>query len=1006
MRFRLLVKCTVWLVLFFSASIVYSQQLSSVTTDFTAACASSSFNSFSITFKWAPPMPNAGNQYIIELSDASGSFDNPTTLKTITGQNASIEITTTVQLPTTVHGEGYKIRVSSTNPSTSVVSDAFPAYYLNVTTPMVLNGGVSALSLCPGFSQTISVDKQSEVAYKWYRDGTLIPGETGYSLEVSQAGVYYAVVDYGTFCTTSSNSRSNNVTVSVLSSVGLSISGTPADGYICLGDAYTMNANVSNASYTYTWYKNGTQVASGTGLNSYTTSNDSSAAGSYYLEVSSGGTCSERSNTIDVNFQDSFTASISSSDGSTVVIPGKTKTLNVTTTAQSASYQWYFNGGAISGATSSSYNASNAGDYYVRVTQSGTCSALVDTGVFTLVNPSNFNVSIGTKTSYQNCLYDRITLEVKNITAINGPEAIELDESDYGLFTYTWYNGATVSALSNSNEIELTSASENGTYTVQLATTGYSSIPRSNAVTIQLLDANYVLLNGGASTLEFCTASSTLEASVQDASATYTWYKDDVQVSQGVGEYTYEVSESGRYYVAVTTSGACDATSNYIETTKQQVTAGWVVPVSATGKYVYLNYRTYTLNLTHSMTNPTIVWYRNGTVIPGETGTSLTLTSAGAYYAELTDQGGCGITISTRTKRYIAPNAFITTIGYKENQSTCDGTQAVMEIQKLEAVLSDGSGDVIEIPSSEYGNYTYQWMVNGTEVSGATSQEITVPNSGNNTSNSYSLVVGYTTIFSTSNELEVTFVSIPDITIASSDSNVLCNGNTLELSSSLTSASYDYQWYRNATAITDGTGTGTTLSVSQVGEYYVVASYGGCSKQSERFNVINFDGSLVSVDVDTTQTITITGLNGVTVTASGADSYLWTAPDGSVVSSNATAVLTTSGVYVLTATIGNCRTTISIPAKAILITEIPNVVTPNGDGYNDTWAIPNIYSYRNNVKVIIYSADGKEEVSTFNYQNDWPRNYTKTLGNRALIYLYTIEVDGEVKEQGTISLFK
>lgn len=81
MRFRLLVKCTVWLVLFFSASIVYSQQLSSVTTDFTAACASSSFNSFSITFKWAPPMPNAGNQYIIELSDASVVLTTPPLLK-------------------------------------------------------------------------------------------------------------------------------------------------------------------------------------------------------------------------------------------------------------------------------------------------------------------------------------------------------------------------------------------------------------------------------------------------------------------------------------------------------------------------------------------------------------------------------------------------------------------------------------------------------------------------------------------------------------------------------------------------------------------------------------------------------------------------------------------------------------------------------------------------------------------------------------------------------------
>lgn len=980
-------------------------KLGSIELGFGNACASTGYNNFQIKFKWTAPMPNPANQYIIELSDANGSFANPLELKTITGQNSSLEISTTVQFPTTLHGLGYRIRVSSTNPSSSVTSDAFSGYYINVNTPMILNGGTSTLAICPGHTQTISVDKQGEVAYRWYKDNVQIPNQTGYSLEVSEAGVYYAMVEYGN-CTGSSLSRSNNVTVSMMSALGLTISGTPADGYICSGSSYTMTASVISSSYNYIWYRNGTKIAEGTGMSSYTTPADATAAGTYYAEISSGGACSERSNSIEVRLSDGFTTSIAS-EGGNIILPGGSKVLTVTSTAPSATYQWFnaTTNQAIPGATSASFTATAAGTYYASVTSTGTCAATVQSDNITLVAPDNYNVAIGYKGRYADCTYDRTTLEVKSITAVSGSNTFALDASAFSQFTYTWYNDTAVSTLSAGQEITIADAADNGNYTLQLSATGFSSIPRSTALKVQLLDASYIQLNGGNESLEFCTASTELNASLQDPTATYTWYKDDEEVSSGVGAYTYTADESGRYHVSVAIPGDCPAVSNYVVAVKEQTTAGWVNP--STAKVAFLGYRTYTLNLTHNMTSPTVEWYRNGTLIPNANATSYTITQAGLYNAKLTDTGGCLLEITTTTKRYVAPGSFIATIGYKQNQSACDGTEAVLELQKLQAVLADGSGDIVDIPTDEYQYYNFQWLRNDVEVNGATAQEVTVQNPGNNTSAEYRLQVSYGTIVAQSDPLTVTFVTIPDITVTSAGAPVLCQGGSVVLSSSLTSSSYTYQWYHNHNAISGE--TNPTLTVAAAGDYYVRATFGGCYKESAAVSVANFSPSVVTLDVDASRVITITGANGVTVTASGADSYLWTAPDGSVLSSSAIAVLRQSGTYTLLARVGTCSTTLTLEANAVIISEVPNVVTPNGDGYNDLWTIPDTYAYKANVKVTIYSQEGKEALSTFNYQNNWPQPADIEFGEkskRAFIYLYIIEEDGQIKEQGTISIFR
>jgi hypothetical protein len=98
---------------------------------FSQACASSSFNTYNVTFTFSPETSlGASNQFIIELSDSSGSFSNPTVVFTSNaGAVTTSPATLSFALPNTTAGEAYKLRVKSTNPvASSSNSIAFAAY--------------------------------------------------------------------------------------------------------------------------------------------------------------------------------------------------------------------------------------------------------------------------------------------------------------------------------------------------------------------------------------------------------------------------------------------------------------------------------------------------------------------------------------------------------------------------------------------------------------------------------------------------------------------------------------------------------------------------------------------------------------------------------------------------------------------------------------------------------------------------------------------------------------
>ena len=137
-----------------------------------------------------------------------------------------------------------------------------------------------------------------------------------------------------------------------------------------------------------------------------------------------------------------------------------------------------------------------------------------------------------------------------------------------------------------------------------------------------------------------------------NASSTYTWYKDNVQVAQGVGLTEYTTNVSGVFHVSVSANyGGCPATSSAIVVRKNNVTARWAEDMGT--REIFYAGKTNELNVSHNMESPTIEWTKNGTVLPGETGTSLTIstapTSVDIYQVKLTDKGSCVNTVTLDT---------------------------------------------------------------------------------------------------------------------------------------------------------------------------------------------------------------------------------------------------------------------------------------------------------------------------------------------------------------------
>lgn len=311
---------------------------------FTQVCSSPSFNNFTLTFTFNP-QPNSDNNFIVELSDGTGNFTSPTQLTTSNSQTSPVLVS--FAMPTTVAGSAYRIRIRSTSPASfSVLSDSFPANYAIYNEPFTINNNISNQSFCQNSSYLLSVDNSSnsplqypQLKYKWFRDGNLLTGEISSSIQVTQAGNYYASIDYGA-C--SNNAYSQAVSMFAIPVPILVIASENNETVICPSTGILLTTSNISSLNSYQWYLNDSAIPNANN-DSYT----ATEAGIYHLKITTPN-CGLTSNNITLTaiddsglkiFDDS---GLEITSGSEIAInPGEQMTI---TASGAESYEWKVDG--------------------------------------------------------------------------------------------------------------------------------------------------------------------------------------------------------------------------------------------------------------------------------------------------------------------------------------------------------------------------------------------------------------------------------------------------------------------------------------------------------------------------------------------------------------------------------------------------------------------------------------------------------------------------------------
>jgi PKD repeat protein len=362
--------------------------------------------------------------------------------------------------------------------------------------------------------------------------------------------------------------------------------------------------------------------------------------------------------------------------------------------------------------------------------------------------------------------------------------------------TYQWYrNGSPISGATGSSYV----ATLAGSYMV--AVTNSSNCTTTSSVlgvTINPLPTATISASGATT---FCSGSSVDLNAPTGTGFSYIWMLNGSAIS-GATSATYTASASGDYTVQVTDAHGCSATSSATAVTVNALPNTSVNVIgSATrcqGDSVQM--------AANTRSGYTYQWKKDGVNITGATSAAYTAKASGTYKVVITNSNGCTDSSSgTSVTINPLPQAVVTTLS--GSTTFCSGGSVTMD-----ALTGIG--------------YTYQWLMDNSPISGATSSSYTANQSG-----SYTLMVTNASgCSSVSRAVPVTVNPLPVTTVTPYGTTTRCQGDSVILNANSVSG-YKYQWELNGLPIKGATSSSYAAKAS--GTYKVVISNSfGCSDSS------------------------------------------------------------------------------------------------------------------------------------------------------------------------------
>jgi hypothetical protein len=677
--------------------------------------------------------------------------------------------------------------------------------YLNVTdsasTPKVAKSNTATVTVKAAFSVSISPTSvtldvgqsrnftstvtggTSPYSYQWYLDGSAVSGATGtfYTYRASAAGSHTVYVKVTDSASTPVTATSNTASVTVSGALSVTIS--PGTVTMDVGQSETFTSTVTGGSglYTYQWYLNGTLV--GTGSN-YTFTPGSPGFHNIYLNVTDSLSMKAKSNTATVTANAALSVTVSPSTWTMDVGQSKLFTSSASGGTGSYFYQWYLKGVAVSGATGASwtFSPSSADSYtvYVVATDSATTPTNAQSNIANVTVYSQLAVTITPLTS---------TIYLSQSQAYNS--SVSGGTSPY---SYQWYlNGSAVSGMTSSTWTFTPTST--GTYLIYVKTTdGVGQVAQSpNAnLTVKPKPSMGVTINPSSAVIDLSQSVSFTSSITGGVSPfTYQWYLNGSAVSGTNSSAWTFIPTSARYYQVYL--NVTDSLNTKAKSSIAFVTVNSLPSVSISPSPVVMDAgqsQVFTPTVSGGTSPYTYQWYLNGTAVSGATKASWTfIPSSGSYtvYVKVTDNVGMQATSNT----------------------------AIITVNPTLSVTVSPSSVVLDVGQSQtftatvYGGtstFSYQWYLDGSSVSGATSSSWTyIPTSSSLGSHSVYVKVtdsASTPVTAQSNTASVTVNAALSVSISPISVKMDVGQSQVFNSSVIGGTSpYSYQWYLNGAKV-------------------------------------------------------------------------------------------------------------------------------------------------------------------------------------------------------------
>ena len=523
---------------------------------------------------------NATGTYTLTVTDSSGTFTSPPVAVTLhplpsstINHTGSLDLcpgkSTTLNCSATgsfrwsngattssinVNSAGsYVVTVTDQNGCTSV-SQPVSVTQIPVATVSIIHS--SPLSFCPGGNVTLTASTGGP--YLWSNNATTA------SITATNSGNYSVTVTHPSGCT----SVSAPVSVSWLSNPTATITSNGPSA-ICNGTPVTLNAS---SGATHLW-SNGATTASIT----------VNTPGTYSVTVTQSNSCSSASVPIAVT-SSAITAPVISMTGSGIICPGQSVLLN-SNASGTLTYRW------SNGATTPSINVSSGGNFSLRITEPGGCTAVSNSISITQLSAPQPSITLSNPAI---CNGGSVSLSVPgalNITSYQwstGASTSSITTSSPGNFnvTVTYGNGCTATSsgqnitvrtaqkplISTNGQDTLICPGESVTLTSTISSSGYlwsngettRSITVSNPAqfTVQATDSygctgisdlrtivsesepEFDLTISGP--LTFCSGQNVIFDVINSNATSYVWFKDGRPVFSGL-DASYPVASPGEY---------------------------------------------------------------------------------------------------------------------------------------------------------------------------------------------------------------------------------------------------------------------------------------------------------------------------------------------------------------------------------------------------------------------------------------------------------------------------